>query len=122
MALINDKAYNRSVRDDTTFTIIDEDVPTGKINITANGTGIDVAQYATADVAVPQPAGKIDIVANGTGIDVADYATADVAVPTNATITITNTAGAVITVSGNLALDGTTLTVTGNGTITIATE
>lgn len=26
--------------------------PTGKITITQNGTGIDVAQYATADVSV----------------------------------------------------------------------
>ena len=29
-------------------------IPTGKKTITANGTDIDVAQYATADVAVPQ--------------------------------------------------------------------
>lgn len=43
--------------------VIDEDgsetpigtTPTGKITITENGTDIDVAQYATADVAVPAP-------------------------------------------------------------------
>ena len=63
--------------DETSFAGI---TPTGKINITQNGTNIDVAQYAKADVAVPQPAGKINITENGTDIDVAQYALADVAV------------------------------------------
>lgn len=52
--------------------------PAGKITISQNGTNIDVAQYATADVNVPQPVGKITITQNGTDIDVARYATADV--------------------------------------------
>ena len=39
--------------DETSFAGI---TPTGKINITQNGTNIDVAQYALADVAVPAPA------------------------------------------------------------------
>ena len=56
-------------------------VPTGTISITENGTGIDVTEYASANVAVPQPTGTISITANGTGIDVAEYASADVAVP-----------------------------------------
>lgn len=55
--------------------------PTGTKTITANGTDIDVAQYAKADVAVPEPTGNIELTQNGTGIDIADYATATVAVP-----------------------------------------
>ena len=55
--------------------------PTGTKTITANGTDIDVAQYAKADVAVPEPTGNIELTQNGTEIDIADYATATVAVP-----------------------------------------
>lgn len=55
--------------------------PTGTKTITENGTDIDVAQYAKADVAVPEPTGNIELTQNGTGIDIADYATATVAVP-----------------------------------------
>ena len=93
------------------FTVGDGGItPTGKITITENGTGIDIAQYAEADVAVPQgiiptgtvnitengdtdgtnyatahvavpqPTGKITITENGTDIDVSSYATADVSV------------------------------------------
>ena len=58
-------------------------VPTGKINITENGTNIDVAQYATADVQVPQPIGKTTITQNGTDINIAQYAVADVIVQPN---------------------------------------
>ena len=61
--------------------------PTGTITITENGTGIDVKDYAEADVNVPgggypEPTGTITITENGTGIDVKDYAEADVNVPT----------------------------------------
>ena len=55
--------------------------PTGTKTITANGTEIDIADYATATVAVPEPTGNIEITENGTNIDVAQYATATVAVP-----------------------------------------
>lgn len=55
--------------------------PTGTKTITANGKDIDVAQYAKADVAVPEPTGNIELTENGTNIDVAQYATASVAVP-----------------------------------------
>jgi hypothetical protein len=55
--------------------------PAGKLDITENGEGIDVAQYATADVAVPQPEGNVELTENGTNIDIAEYATATVAVP-----------------------------------------
>ena len=63
--------------------------PTGKITITQNGTDIDVAQYATADVNVPASAvvsGTKSITENGSGIDVTNYATADVAVPASAVV------------------------------------
>ena len=57
-------------------------VPTGTVEINANGTGIDVAQYATADIAVPQPnGGKITLTQNATDVDIWNYETADVAVP-----------------------------------------
>ena len=54
--------------------------PTGEIEITENGI-TNVSGYATANVQVPQPSGKINITQNGTNIDVSSYATADVAVP-----------------------------------------
>ena len=47
--------------------------PTGTKTITANGTDIDVAQYATASVAVPGPSGSLDITEDGT-YDVSQYA------------------------------------------------
>lgn len=58
--------------------------PEGTITITQNGTGIDVAQYADATVAVPASAvvsGTKSITANGTNIDVTNYAKVDVNVP-----------------------------------------
>lgn len=39
-------------------------VPTGTKSITANGTGIDVAQYASVDVAVPAPAPNLQAKTN----------------------------------------------------------
>lgn len=52
--------------------------PTGTKNITENGEDIDVAQYATATVNVPNPStGKIEI--TGTAeVDVTEYASAQV--------------------------------------------
>lgn len=58
--------------------------PEGTITITENGTGIDVAQYADATIAVPASAvvsGTKSITANGTNIDVTNYAKVDVNVP-----------------------------------------
>ena len=52
--------------------------PTGNKSITVNGENIDIAQYATATVAVPNPStGKVEI--TGTAeVDVTAYATAQV--------------------------------------------
>lgn len=55
--------------------------PTGNVELTQNETGVDVAQYATATVAVPGPEGNIELTENGTDINIAQYATATVAVP-----------------------------------------
>lgn len=70
-------------------------VPSGTIEITSNDSDIDVAQYAKANVNVPNPStGTIYITQNGTNIDVTQYATADVSVPNPSTgkLEITSTA------------------------------
>ena len=65
--LLNDTSYN-----------IGSTNPTGNIAITENGTGIDVSQYATASVAVPNPStGKINITTLDE-VNVTDYAAAQV--------------------------------------------
>lgn len=73
--------------------------PTGTITITKNGTGIDVAQYATADVNVPNPStGQLNVSTNGT-YDVTEKASVKVTVPGNTygTITIVNNASKPLT-------------------------
>ena len=65
---------------------IEHDTPSGKITITANATDINIAQYATADVAVPTAdLGTKSITANGTYAASADnldgYSSVTVAVP-----------------------------------------
>lgn len=72
--------------------------PTGTKNITANGTDIDVATYAKANVAVPEPTGNIEITSTAS-VDVAAYATAQV-VDANL-------------IAGNIKKDVTILGVTG---------
>ena len=60
--------------------------PAGKITFTENGSGIDVSQYAEADVNVPASAvvsGNLDITANATSIDVTNYESATVWVEKN---------------------------------------
>ena len=57
-------------------------IPSGTIKITENGTGIDVAQYATADVnAGITPTGVMNIHNNEENIDVTDIAIVNVDVP-----------------------------------------
>ena len=62
-------------------------IPAGTFNISENGSSIDVASYAYANVAVPIPAGYIvptgtlNVSANGNNIDVAAYAGVNVNVP-----------------------------------------
>ncbi len=83
--------------------------PTGTKTITANGTDIDVATYAKADVAVPQPTGNVELTENGSDIDIARYATATVAVPAptgslditeNGTYDVTQYAQMVVNIGG----------------------
>lgn len=53
--------------------------PTGTKNIVANGDGIDVYNYASVNVNVPNPSsGTLEITENGDGIDVSQYAYVDV--------------------------------------------
>ena len=54
--------------------------PSGTYNIASNGD-YDVTSYASAHVAVPQPTGTISITSNASGINVFDYAYANVNVP-----------------------------------------
>ena len=59
--------------------------PSGTISITENGTDIDVAAFAKADVAVPNPSvGTLDIVSNGE-YDVTEKAGVKVNVPNPST-------------------------------------
>lgn len=101
--------------------------PTGTKSITANGSDIDVAQYAKANVAVPQPTGNVSLTENGENIDIAQYATATVAVPNPSTgkveingtaeVDVTNYASAQVVdanlVAENIKKDVTILGVTG---------
>lgn len=102
--------------------------PTGTKSITANGEGIDVAQYASANVAVPGPTGSTTINENGENIDIAQYATVTVAVPNPSTgkleitgtaeVNVTNYASAQVVdanlVAENIKKDVTILGVTGS--------
>lgn len=63
--------------------------PSGVINITTNGTDIDVTEYVYANVAVPASAvdsGTKQITTNGNNQDVIGYAAVDVAVPASAVV------------------------------------
>lgn len=57
--------------------------PSGSLDITENGDGIDVTQYAAVNVAIPEPAGTYNIEKNG-NYDISGYAEVDVWVPTSA--------------------------------------
>lgn len=102
--------------------------PKGTKNIVANGTEIDVSNYATVDVAVPNPStGSLNISANGT-YDVTNKAEAVVNVPNpstgsltinaNGTYDVTEKASAVVSVSPSLQTKTTTISQNGSQTIT----
>ena len=97
--------------------------PKGTKNIIANGTEIDVSNYATVDVAVPNPStGSLNISANGT-YDVTNKAEAVVNVPNpstgslninaNGTYDVTEKASAVVNVPNPST---GSLTINANGT------
>ncbi len=93
---------NRSINSDASqaymyYTKTPISAPSGTKQITQNGTGIDVSQYAYADVAVPGivPTGTLNISTDGT-YNVTDYASAVVStgggggLPSNWSITTVN--------------------------------
>jgi len=67
--------------------VVETPVPSGTLNVTANGD-YDVTNYVQASVSVPgSPSGKITITENGTDVNIAQYATADIIVPQGITPT-----------------------------------
>lgn len=54
--------------------------PTDEIDIVENGN-YNVAKIGTVHVNIPQPSGKITFTENGTDINIEQYATADIVVP-----------------------------------------
>lgn len=91
--------------------LVEGEEPTGNIEITENSENIDIAQYATATVAVPgvTPTGELNITSNNT-YDVTNYASAVVNVPNpstgnlsitaNGNYNVANYATASVTVNG----------------------
>ena len=77
----------------------------GTIEITKNGT-YDVSAYAEADVQTPVPTGKINITENGTDIDVSDYALADVDVPQGIMVDEDYNISEGVLTSADIELDG----------------
>lgn len=95
--------------------------PTGEVKITTYGTGIDVANYATADTTALEPSGSIVVEEFGTGIiDVKGKATADItALEPKGTYTVAaGTYDKAINVKFNEFVDTTALEPTGEVAIT----
>lgn len=112
--------------DDDDNTITYTKAPSGAKSITANGTSIDVAEYATVNVAVPASAvdsGTKSITSNGTGIDVVGYSAVDVAVPNSYSSGDEGkvvSSGALVNQSSQTVIDNGTYDTTLKNSVTVA--
>lgn len=107
--------YNKVTLDGNTLmdisdtTIVASDVPTGKIFYGADGN------RGTGTSTAIVPAGTKSITQNGTGIDVTQYASVDVAVPTGASKNVQVVQGTTRTTSSSMTAVGAEMTVSKTG-------
>lgn len=108
--------YNKVTLDGTTLmdisdtTIVASDVPTGKVFYGADGS------RGTGTSTAIVPTGTKSITENGTGIDVAQYASVNVAVPTGASKNVQVVQGTTRTTSSSMTAIGAEMTVSKTGT------
>ena len=100
-------------------------IPTGSTSITTNGTGIDIAQYATVDVAVPNGTETLNATTNDTYYPTSPnigFSEVTVNVPASAVVSGTlpiNQNGTGIDVTNYAAVDVTVSSGPGTGGVTI---
>ena len=108
--------YNKVTLDGTTLmdisdtTIVASDVPTGKVFYGADGS------RGTGTSTAIVPTGTKSITENGTGIDVAQYASVNVAVPTGTSKNVQVVQGTTRTTSSTMTAIGAEMTVSKTGT------
>ena len=108
--------YNKVTLDGTTLmdisdtTIVASDVPTGKVFYGADGS------RGTGTSTAIVPSGTKSITENGTGIDVAQYASVNVAVPTGTSKNVQVVQGTTRTTSSTMTAIGAEMTVSKTGT------
>lgn len=108
--------YNKITLDGTTLmdisdtTIVASDVPTGKVFYGADGN------RGTGTSTAIVPSGTKSITENGTGIDVAQYASVNVAVPTGTSKNVQVVQGTTRTTSSTMTAIGAEMTVSKTGT------